>query len=339
MELTLLVPDVAARYTLERPPGPRNPGGGVGIKYARMEQMLSQAYHVHRTSQLDTVETDFVIVEPLWFSWFEDQRADAHAIDTRLDTFIERMFRNILVCGSEQELYLWPAQRRQKLLTTAHHITHNCTYLRNLFQAAGIPNSRLLCDPVPEHVFYPTIKQNRIYAASHISWQKNTKALIELYRTLQDTDIETVYAGSAQTWGDSATEVALRNRHHLEAELREVTDTFLGDVPPHTVAFYGNAAQHHIQVAHHDTCCQNQQEAALAGATLWGLNHPINTERPVNQFQNIETLAAALIEEHEAVRDIPCFPKVNGTVRDYALKHFSYSAVLAQFHEIIRSAS
>lgn len=333
MELTLLVPDTAARYSLERPPGLRNPGGGVGIKYARMEQMLSQAYHVQRTSQLELVDTDFVIVEPLWFSWIEDARTTPAAIDTRLKAFLERMFRNILVCGSEHELYLWPYRRKQDLMTAAHWITHNSTYQRHLFQAAGIPNSRPLSDPVPEHVFYPSIKQNRIYAASHISWQKNTKALIELYRALQDTDIETVYAGSAQTWGDDPSEVTLTDRYRLEAELREVTDIFLGDVPPHTVAYYGNAAQHHIQVAHHDTCCQNQQEAALAGATLWGLNHPINTERPVNQFQNIDTLAAALIEQNA------CPPKVNTTVRDYALKHFSYSAVLAQFHEIIRSAS
>ncbi len=329
MELTLLVPDVAARYTLERPPGPRNPGGGVGVKYARMEQMLSEAYHVHRTADLNTVATDFVIVEPLWFVWFENQRADADAINNRLEAFLKRMFRNILVCGSEHELFLWPAKRRQRLVTAATWITHNCTYLRRLFQACGIPNSRLLCDAVPEHVFYPVQKQNRIYAASHISWQKQTHALIALYRALADTDIETVYMGSAQTWGDNTSHTAQMQRFQLEAELREVTDIFLGDVRQDTVAYYANSSMHHVHVAHHDTCCQNQQEAALGGATLWGLNHPINTERPVHQFQT----PAGLID---ALRNAKPRFRHNEEVHDYALKHFSYAAVLSQFHHIVR---
>ncbi len=329
MELTLLVPDKAARYALELPPGPRNPSGGLGVKYARMEQMLSQAYHVHRTADLETVATDFVIVEPLWFG-----HANAEELDARLDAFLDRMFRNILVCGSEQELYLWPAKRRQKLVTAANWITHNCTYLRRLFQAAGIPNSQLLCDAVPEHVFYPVPKQKRIYAASHISWQKQTNALGELYHRLKGTDIETVYMGSAQTWGDSTSEPAQLHRHKLEAELREVTDIFLGDVPQATVAFYANTCMHHVHVAFHDTCCQNQQEAALGGATLWGLTHPINTERPVHQFQTIQELADALLET--CTGDALQLYR-NKEVLDYALRHFSYAAVLEQFHAIVRS--
>ena len=136
--------------------------------------------------------------------------------------------------------------------------------------------------------------------------------------------------GSAQTWGDTTSEVAQRDRFRLEAELREVTDIFLGDVRQDTVAYYANAAMHHIHVAFHDTCCQNQQEAALAGATLWGLTHPINSERPVKQFRTIDALIDALCSNENP----PAY--TNQNVLAHARKHFSYAAVLEQFHRIVR---
>lgn len=333
MDITLLVSDEMENYSLERAPGPNNIGGGMGVKWARMEQCLSAAYDVKRTSRLDRVETDFVLVEPYWFKWGTGWTAGApQNIEKRLDAVLERSFRRVMVCSEEHSLCLWPARLRDKLVSNVDWITHNCDYLRNLYRASGIGYSQLLCAAVPEYMFYPVQKRNRVYAASHISWQKQTHQLIELFGLLQDTDIETVYAGGFNLWGGMLNKKESTTNAQLEAELEEVTDIFLGNVPHMQVAYHANAAKHHVHVAYHDVGCQAQQEAALGGATLWGLGHPLNQERPVRQFTDIQELAVALYED--SLEDTS--PEPNAEVLAYARKYFSYEAVLVQFQKIIK---
>lgn len=318
--IDLLIPSQIVDYDLAQPPGYANAGGGMGVKYARVAEALSRRYTVRRISTLEEVRGDIVMVDPLWFYWEKDLQKTA-------EEFLYHGFERILVCGSEQNLTYWPAGLRHRLVVEeARWITHNSEYQRNLFRACGLFRSQFLCDPVPEHIFYPAPKVRRIYASGQISWEKRIGDLVELYGYLQGSDIETCYIGSATTWGDDHNPEALSERFQLQAALEEVTDVFLGNVSQAEAARWSNTSLFHVQVAEHDCSCQNQQEAAMGGALLFGLAHPINTERPVQQFTSVADCAQAIVGTDSDVQS---------TTYDHAMSQWSYEAYLDQFQRII----
>ena len=320
--MKLLVPERMVKFDLGLPAGLRNAGGGVGVKWARVEEALRLRYpDISRVSSLDEVEGDAVIVEPFWFG--SDYKDSVKA-------FLERKFQFSMVYGTQEELIRWPASLRNALLENVTCITHNCEYLRKIYQCCGIYHSQVLCDPVPSHIFYPTQKVQRIFASGQISWEKNTESVIALFRALRGSGIETHFLGSATMWGEtgiSDDNVALRFR--LQSELQSVTDVFHGNLSQAEVAHVANASMHYVHVAHYDVSVQRQQEAALGGAVLWGLKHPINIERPVFSYNTPQECADALVQFDDVEAQ-------SARVLKYAERYWSYEAFLHQFDIIMK---
>ena len=323
--MRILVPEAVAQFDLRMPVGNRNPGGGMSVKYARVEEALRQRYpDVRRVSTLAEVETESVIVDALWF---------LDNLASKVDAFLTRKFRFAMLYGSQECLLTWPNKHRVKLLSGIDVITHNCDYQRAMYRACGIHHSQFLCDPVPEHVFYPAPKVPRIFASGQISIEKNTPALIALFEMLQGSGIETGYLGSATMWGETVSSASVAMRYRLQSELEAVTDTFMGNLSQAEVARISNASAYHVHVAHYDCSCQNQQEAAMGGAVLFGLRHPINAERPVMQCHEISELAASIIKVHGIDDGRPLGEEA---VHEYAMSHWSYAAFLSQFDRILQ---
>ena len=319
--IDILVPDTIARYDISQPPGPANAGGGMSVKYARVEEALSMRYTVRRLSDVEDVNADIVIVDPLWFTWGGD-------IDEKTEAFLCCGFERVLICGSESNLLYWPHRLRARVvIQDATWRTHNSRYQRQFLRTCGIYDSQYLCDPVPESLFYPATKAPRIYASGQISWEKRTESLVELYTYLQGSHVETCYVGSATTWGDDDNPESLSERFRLQALLQDVTDTFHGNVTQAQVARISNTSQFFMHVAEHDTSCQGEQEAAMGGACLFGLGHPINAERPVRQFVDIAECAEAILQTRITSR-------ANTKVHDFAMRNWSYEAFLKQFDRL-----
>ena len=218
--MNILVPKSLTQFDITKPLGMKNPGGGMGTKYSRVRDLLSQRYpNIRLVSDIDEIDSDSVIVDAFWFASNPKEKVDA---------FLDKEFRFSLLYGSQENLLTWPNTPRKKLLGSITHITHNCRYQQNLYRVCGIYHSRFLCDPVPEHIFYPAPKNPRIFCSGQISWEKNTIELIKLYRILQEeTDIKTCYAGTATLWGENVCSTAKSMRNRLETDLQEVTDDFL----------------------------------------------------------------------------------------------------------------
>ena len=324
--MQLLIPPHMAGYDLTRAPGPQNHGGGVGVKYARMQQALSTLYPAERISSLEDVTADTVIVDWLWFGYQGfHTRADA------IDAFIQKGIRNVMLCGSETNVLCWQPQLLTKLLKSVRWVTHNCEYQRQMYRSAGIYDSHYLCDPVPERLFYPAQKAARLIASGQVSWQKRSEAVSQLFMLLKGSGIETCYLGSATLWGDKESEVAQADRFRLERDIEQAADIFHRNVPQAEMAYWTNTAQHYVHVAYHDCSSQGMQEAALAGAVLWGLQHPICAERPVFMFDTIEELADGLIH----------FPTPQLSIRaeevhTFAHKSWSMEAFERQFTRIVQ---
>ena len=320
--IDILIPEAIVGYDLALPPGHSNAGGGMAVKYARVEEALASLYTARRVSALEDVTADIVIVDPLWFCWGMDFEEAAEA-------FCCAGLERVLICGSEQNLLTWPARWRAEIVhRQARWCAHNTRYQQRLFRVAEIYDSEFLCDPIPEHVFYPAEKEPRIYSSGQISWEKRTGDLVELFTYLQGSDIETCYIGSATTWGDNDYPSAVSERHRLQSALEDVTDIFLGNVSQAKVAAYANTSLHYVHVSEHDTSCQAQEEAGMGGAQLWGLRHPLNAERPVRQFVSVAECAQVIL-------DTPISLESQQRTYDYAMKHWSYEAFLNQFHKIL----
>ena len=319
--MKILVPDAIASYDIAHAPGMSNPGGGMGVKFARVEEVLRQRYpDVARVSSLAAVDTDAVIVDALWF---------VNDYQKNVDDFLARNFRFALLYGSQECLLTWPNAWREKLIAGVTCVTHNCDYQRAMYRACGIYHSQFLCDPIPEHIFYPAQKARRVFASGQISAEKNTAAVIELFTALQGSGIETCYIGSATMWGENVSAAAVSQRYRLEGELQAVTDVFHGNLTQSAVAQISNTSRYHVHVSHYDCSCQNQQEAALGGAVLWGLKHPINAERPVFAYADTREMARGM-------RRFTGDAHKSAQVHEHAVARWSYAAFLQQFDKIVR---
>ena len=218
--------------------------------------MLSRQHAVRRVYRLEDIQSDFVIADATWFVWDNPQD-----INNAVQSFVECGFPRVLLYGSEHSFMSFPSLLRDALTDACTWVTHNCKYQRNLYRMCGIYDSVYLCDPVPEDIFYPGLKQNRIFASGQISHEKSSEALIRLFELLRHSGIETCYAGSATTWGDKTSALGQdfhspersKDRFRLQQDLEDVTDVFLGDVTQATAARYSNSARYHVHVAHHDT--------------------------------------------------------------------------------------
>ena len=141
--IKFLVPSKFAKYDLSRPPGLRNTGGGMGVKYARVEQ-ASRIHFCQRITSVDEIEPDdIVFADWLWF-------VASDGID-KVDCvkpFIE--LPNVKgIYGSELSVLTWAGKLLDQAIANADVITHNTEYQRQLYRVLGIYTSRFWCDPIP----------------------------------------------------------------------------------------------------------------------------------------------------------------------------------------------
>lgn len=324
--IDILLPMAVANYDMSKPPGPDNPTCGMGLKFARVEDALRRRYpDVRRVSNIEDVTAETVIVEASWFRMPTREERLA-----RLDTFLRKAFSRVLLYGSEQFPMVMPDEIRRALIPNVTWVTHCSAYQKEAFRTRGIFHSEYLCDPIPD-MFAPTPKVQRIYTASQIGWDKRTQDLIEIYKALRYTDIETVFIGSATMWGDrvGAKEQSLRFR--LQAELREICDVYIGNASSAEVATWANASMHHVHVSQHDCSSPNQEEAALSGCVLWGMAHPMNTHRPVYQYARPSEIVDGILK-----LDASLCAMRSEEVRQYAQSQWSYEAFLQQFEFLLQ---
>lgn len=331
----LLVPKQISRYNLYEPPAPRiNPGGGMGVKYARVVEAARPLWSAKRIHSLDGMpRTDFLLVDPLWFEW-QAKRGD-ESFRERVKAVEDFDAKYKVWYGSELSFMSWNANQINLVMKVFDMATHNCGYLKQMqtyFNHEMLNESMLLCDPTPEYLFYPARKENRIIAMSQISWIKQTSEVVKIFKGLKDSPIETIYVGSANLWSDSEAEDQVLNRFQLECDIRSSSDIFKRNLDQQGTSYHVNTSKHFVHTSYHDTSCQSQQENALAGTILWGLTHPLNKERGAFCFENPEDLTEALLAYSNVSHDE--YMEDSNRTRQYGLDNFSYAAWKKQMRSI-----
>ncbi len=325
ISLKFLVPPEFVGYDLSRPPSRTNRGGGVGVKYARVEQAGGDDFDCKRISTVDEVEADDVVfADWLWF---------CTGIDT---TMIEQAKRFIelpnpkVLYGSELAVLGYPRTIIRQLVESADLITYNTEYQRDLYKVIDIHNARFLCDPIPESLFKPaSAKERRLVCVGQISQAKRSEAVVEIFEHLASSEVERVYVGGGMAWGDNHQD---KKNSELHFRIADVADEFVENATELEMAQIVNRSAYYGHVSIHDVASSGMQENGAAGNVIFGLTHPVLKERTSYRFSDPKSLAEAVLtypfESDRHQQDIDAMLAI--------AKDWSYSAWREQMELILR---
>ena len=320
--INYLVPEKYRVFDPHRPPGPNNPGGGVASKVYRVNEAANHRWFTELISDAAEVDAPVVLIEPLWFV-MSNQTSD-ECLEA-----INNLKAIKIFYGTELSLLKWPNRFRDAVLETVDAVTVCCNHQREVFRYFGCHDVATLCDPVPENLFAPAMtKQKQLVCTGKIGWQKNTESVIELFDTLKG-EIETIYVGSANMWGETPSALNAK----LEAELRAVTTQFIPNATLIEMAHILNQATFFGHVAYHDTNSESQLEASLAGCITVALHHPaINGRSSYTGYTHIADMADAICR-----LDRTEIEQASDAARGWGLDNCSYAAFLDQLETVIRN--
>ena len=276
-------------YDLSRPPGLNNRGGGTGVKYARILE-ASDFHFVGRISNVEEIEPDdIVFADWLWFYPADETQSKAG----KIKQFLE--LENIKgICGGELSMLTWNGKEVKRVIDGADFITHGNEYQRRLFGVQGVYNSRLLADPVPEDVFSPSPTNNikrQLVCGSQLSVAKRSDAVVEIFRFLKDTEVETCYVGGVSVWGGTTPS---KNDIKIQDQIKAEADMFVENASQSELAEICNKSAFYAHVSIHDVTSINCQENMMAGNVLFGLEHPMLKERTTYRYTDPKVLAEAV---------------------------------------------
>ena len=296
--LTFLIPSHFVDYDLKKPMGPANIGGGVALKYARVEEAGPPEFNCVRIGSTNDIKPDDVVfVDWMWFCITRDE---SEGIVDRVKQFVEIPNPKIIY-GSEFCVASVPYKTIVPAIESANMVLHNSDLLRKLYRTIGIYNSRFLSDPVPP-IFSPVMnKKPRIICMGQISEAKNTEAVITIFEGLRGTGIERYFLGGISLWGEK--ELEYKWAIDLQNEIEAVSDVFLENVSQSEVTKACNMATFYAHFAIHDMSSFAGQENMSAGNIVFGLRHPICQERTSYWFNTPEELAEA-IKRYDLESDI-----------------------------------
>ena len=276
-------------YDPLKPPGVLNPGGGFPTKTAMLREVWNDFYRTGITEHPAAYpEASILVVEPIWFRLRGSDLGDLYTPDLEMAVSeYEKYSAKIkIVYATEFAFMKLPRAYRDRIVGCSSVVTSCCPYQRGLFDMLGIPTSPL-CDPISDVWFYhPEIqKELSVFGMSHISSNKNSQKVVEVFQALRDKPIKKVYIGDAALWGRRNMN---REGKRLEKEIRKVADVFYESVPPVELGQILGGLSLGIFDTFHDTASFSNIESLMSGAVcLYGL-HGAWEGRP--GFHNLDTV-------------------------------------------------
>ena len=285
--LKFLIPLDFSNFDLLKPMGPKNLGGGVALKYARVEEAATPYFNCKRIGLTNEIQPDdIVFVDWMWFCVTEDETS----VVDRVKQLIEIPNPKIIY-GSEFCVVKLPFNLVRQIVDHTDMVLHNSIHLRNLYRIIGIYDSFFLSDPIPP-IFMPSIaKKPRLVCMGQISEAKNTQAAVSIFEGLKDTGIERVFLGGKSLWGQ---EFVNMRATYLQDAIESASDLFIENATQNEVAKICNESTFYGHYAFHDVSSYSGQENMRSGNIMFGLGHPILKERTDYRFDTVESFTEAI---------------------------------------------
>ena len=274
-----LVPSYFLNFNVGAESGVSNPGGGMRTKILAV-QRASRHYWIKPQTDVSSLKSDFVLVEPLWFR--ESLGANVSEVgnvsltpERKLELLSQYSAFKILYC-SEMEMLRWSGSFRSAVLEVFDLVTYNCEYQRVLFDALGVRNMVLLHDPIDENLFKPSeSKKMTVVSTGLISPLKNSEFIRDLYKELVDLPVQTVFVGGSTLWGHHDADCM-----RLEYDIRNYCDIFVENAPQPVLAQYLAESSFFVSNSIHDTYSSGHAEGVSAGCISVCGGHELFRERP-----------------------------------------------------------
>ncbi len=304
MSLHYVTVDRYSKFMPGVPPSEKHPGGGMGPKTLNAIDAWRRFYQVYVSQDINAHPTvDILVVEPLWFNLRGGfGNLENPDLEEAVSAYEKHPAGIKVIYQSEFTMLKLPAEFRTRIVKASSVVTSNCTYQKRMYEMMGIKTVRL-CDPQSEDVYYhPTVpKELSIIAMSRISTQKNTQKVVEVFKLLKDTPIETVFAGGASLWGFSR-----KQDLEIEQELRSVSNRFyhnLTQLPLGKLLASCGCAMFDV---FHDCCASSNLQALLAGCLCFYGMHGLFIERPgIHELDSPSEFVDAIAEATEDFKQPP----------------------------------
>lgn len=337
MKIDYLVPDVFTDFDLQ---SIRNAGGGMAPNINARFNALRRYYDVRLITDIDAIESDFCLVESLWFSmsrdwgkekphWTQTELRDRHA--KRMEAFYKTDCVKVVTC-CELELLRIPWWSRAKVIHYPAGVVVNVPYLWDILKAVDIMPIGYLCDAVDEHLFKPAKKEMSVVAVGGLKHIKNPYLIFEVFEKLAGTGMKRIYIGSAAIWSKE-------NRKEDEAlvpHIKACTDEWIKNASYVDTAYHMSRAGITINDTWHDVSSRTNQEMLMAGVISVGGMHPLFEGRPgIHGLRTADEYVDAIREITKGFTEIPA--EMGKAGRAWALKNVATDVFLDQFNTILRS--
>lgn len=334
MEIDYLIPDFYMDFDME---APRNAGGGMVPNIHTRADALREYYDVRLIHATEQIESDFCLIESLWFSLsrdWEDGITEAeikakHA--ARIDKLFETPAKKIVAC-CELEIARIPWWSRAKIKHYPLGIVVNTRYLWNICKALGIVPIGYLGDAIDPYLFKPGKKELSVIAVGGLKHIKNPYLLLEVFEKLQDTGMKRIYIGSPQIWSnESRPEDAV-----LAKQLQGVVDVWIENASYLDVAYHLSTGGIGINDTWHDVSSRTHQEMLMSGMVTIGGNHPVFQERPgIHSLKTADEFVDVIRETTYEFFETPM--DVSESNRQWALENLSTDVFIKQFMTLLKN--
>lgn len=334
MKIDYLIPDFYMDFDLE---SPRNAGGGMIPNIHTRANALREYYDVRLIDAAEHVESDFCLIESLWFSLsrdWEDGITEAevkakHA--ARIDTLFQTPAKKVVTC-CELEIARIPWWSRAKLKHYPLGIVVNTSYLWDICKALGITPIGYLGDAIDPYLFKPAEKEMSVIAVGGLKHIKNPYLLFEVFEKLKETGMKRIYVGSAQIWSDESRPEDMI----LVKQLQEVVDEWIENASYLDTAYHLSTAGIGINDTWHDVSSRTHQEMLMAGVISIGGRHPVFQDRPgIHGLKTADEFVDAIWETTNDFSEIPV--DVGQAHRKWAIANVSTDVFIAQFTGLLRN--
>lgn len=332
MIIDYLVPKMYTKFDLE---ATRSAGGGMQPNINARKTALESRYKVNLVSEIDTLKSEFCLVECLWFAqeWKKDVSPEklATTYAERIDAFCKTKSTKVVVCSELQIARLhWWVRAKIKHFPAGLVVNDRCLW--DITVALDITPIGYLCDAIDPYLFKPGKKELSVIALGGLKHIKNPYLIFEVFRKLEGTGIKRIFIGSAGIWSNEKRPEDIR----LEKEIKACTDLWIPNASYIDTAYHLSSGAIAINDTWHDISSRSNQEQLMSGLVSIGGKHPLFENRPgIHGLETADDFIAAIQVLTDNYTQIPY--KACQKSRDWALKHVSTDMFLQQFDQILRS--
>ena len=246
-------------------PGELKAGGGMNSKCWNM----MRAIDIQVVDQIEDIEHLVVLIDPLQISSLGSDKAAIIAE-------IKALKALKILFAEEQELLRWNGHLLKLIIDAVDVVAVSNRYLQNILLEFGV-SSEILYTPIDSDFYSPGDAVNpRLVAMGQVSIVKNTRAIIELFRSMPE-EIECVFIGNSALWGEVKNPVDKT----IESELSDVC-TWYSSLSRTEVAEVLSTAWGYVSMSKYDVGSLSFLEAGMSACHCFAWDVHLQFDEYVN---------------------------------------------------------